>query len=79
MRTRDEVDGSRTQERTDGGVVVPRFVFMSCFFSLPDHALLASYRLGSSVRVVRYGRLDSPVRVVRYGRVLRSIKEIVVK
>ena len=73
--------GSRIEVAREGRrvVVALRLVLISCFLSLPEHAPLASYRLGSSVRVVRYGRLDSPVRVVRYGRVLRSIKEIVVK
>ena len=40
-------------------------VLMSCFLSLPDHASLASYRLGS------------PVIVVRYGRALQEVKEVV--
>ena len=52
---------------------------MSCFLSLPDHAPLASYRLGSSVRVVRYGRLGSPVKIMRYGWALRAVKEVVAK
>jgi len=38
---------------------------MSCFLSLLDHASLDSYRLGSFVPVVRY------------GRVLRAVKEVV--
>ena len=64
-------------------------VLMSCFLSLPDHAPLAPYRLGSSVIVVRYGRLGSfvivvrygrlgsPVIVVRYSRTLRAVEEVV--
>ena len=40
---------------------------MSSFRNLPDHAPLASYRL------------DSSVRVVRYGRALRAVQEIVAK
>ena len=32
-----------------------------------------------SVRVVRSGRLGSPVRVVRYGRAFRAVKEVVVE
>ena len=79
MRTRDEVRGLRSPERTDGGAVMFRLVLMSSFLSLDDHALLASYRRGSSVRVVRYGRLGRPVRVVGYGRALRYIEEIVAK
>ena len=42
-------------------------VLMSCFLSLPDHALLASSWLGSSARVVRC------------GRALRAVKEVVAK
>ena len=67
MRTRDEVRGLRSPERTDGGAVMFRLVLMSSFLSLDDHALLASYRRGSSVRVVGY------------GRALRYIEEIVAK
>ena len=63
----------------DGGAVALRFVLISCFLSLPDHAPLASYRLGSSVRVVRYGRLGSHVKIMRYGWALRAVKEVVVK
>ena len=44
-----------------------RLVLMSRVLSLPDHAPPASYRLGSSVRVVRYGRAH------------RAVKEIVAK
>ena len=77
VRTRDEVRGSRSSDRADGGAVARRLVLMSCFLGLPDHAPLASYRLDSSVRVVRYGRWDSSVMVVRYGRVLRADKEVV--
>ena len=79
MRARDQVRGWRSPERADGGGVALRMVLMSCFLSLPDHAPLASYRLGSSVRVVRYRRLGSPVSVVRYGRALRAVKEVVAK
>ena len=79
MRARDQVRGWRSPERADGGGVALRMVLMSCFLSLPDHAPLASYRLGSSVRVVRYRRLGSPVLVVRYGRALRAVKEVVAK
>ena len=42
-----------------------RLVVMSCFLGLPDHAYLASYRLGS------------PVIVVRYSRTLRAVEEVV--
>ena len=63
----------------DGGAVALRFVLISCFLSLPDHAPLASYRLGNSARVVRCGRWDSSVRLVIYGRALRAVKEVVVK
>ena len=79
VRTRDEVRGSRSSDEADGGAVPLRLVLMSCFLGLPDHAPLASYRLDSSVRVVRYGRWDSSVMVVRYGRVLRADKEVVAK
>ena len=79
MRTRDEVRGSRSSERADAGAVPLRLVLMSCILSLADHAPLASYRLGSSVRAVRYGRWGSSVRVVRYGRALRAVKELVAK
>ena len=51
----------------DGGAVALRLMLMSCFLSLPDHAPLASYRLGSSVGVVRY------------GRALRAVQEVVAK
>ena len=63
----------------DGGAVALRLMLMSCFLSLPDHAPLASYRLGSSVRVVRYGRVDSSLRFVRCGRALRAAKRVVAK
>ena len=75
VRARDEVRGSRSPERADGGAVALGLVLLSCSLSLPDHAV--SYRLGSSVRVVRYGRLDIPVRVAGYGRALRAVKEVV--
>ena len=79
MRARDEVRGSRSPETADGGAVALRLVMMSCFLSLPDHVPLASYRLGSSVRVVRYGRLGSPVSVVRYDWALRAVEKVVAK
>ena len=50
---------------------------MSCFLNRSHHASIASYRLGSSVGVVRYGRLGSLERLVRYDRVLREVKEVV--
>ena len=59
--------------------VALRLMLMSCLLRLPDHASLASYRLGGSVRVVRCGRLGSPVKVVTYGRALREFKEVVAK
>ena len=79
MRARDEVRGSRSPERTDDGAVALRLVLMSFFLSLPDRVPLASYRRGSSVRVVRYGWLGSPVSVVRYGRAPRAVEEVVAK
>ena len=78
-RTRDEVRGSRSPDRADGGAVALRLVLMPCFLGLSDHASLASYRLDSSVRVVRYGRWDSSVRVVICGRAIRAVKEVVAK
>ena len=77
MRARDEVRGSRSPERADGGAVALGLALISCFLSLPDHAPLASYRFGCSLRVVRYVPLGSPVRVVRYGRALQAVKEVV--
>ena len=65
MRAQDEVRGSRSPEGADGGPSALRLVPMSCFLSLLDHASLDSYRLGSFVPVVRY------------GRVLRGVKEVV--
>ena len=79
VRTRGKVRGSRSSDRADGGVVALRFVLMSCFLGLLDHAPLALYRLDSFVRLVRYGRWDSSVAVVRYGRALRAVKEVVAK
>ena len=67
VRTRDEVCGSRSSYRADGGAVALMLELMSCFPGLPDHAPLSSYRCGSSVRVVRY------------GRALRAVKEVVAK
>ena len=49
------------------GAVALRLVLMSRVLSLPDHAPPASYRLGSCVRVVRYGRAH------------RAVQEIVAK
>ena len=49
---RDDVRGSRSSYRADGGAVVLRLVLMSCSPGLPDHAPLASYRLDGSVKVV---------------------------
>ena len=69
----------RGRPKGQTGAVVLRLELMSCFRSLPDHAPPASYRLGSSVRVVRSGRLGSPVRVVRYGRAFRAVTEVVVE
>ena len=69
----------RGRPKGQTGAVVLRLELMSCFRSLPDHVPPASYRLGSSVRVVRSGRLGSPVRVVRYGRAFRAVKEVVVE
>ena len=63
MRAQDKVRGSRSPEKGDGG----QSAFGWCFLSLPDHASLASYRLGSSVIVVRYGRAS------------RAVKEVVAK
>ena len=79
VRTRDEVRGPRSSDRADGGAVVLRLVLMSCLLGLPDHAPLASYRLDSSARLMRWDRWDSSVRVVRYGRALRPVKEVVAK
>ena len=67
VRTRDNVPGSRSSDRSDGRAVSLRLVLMSFFPGPPDHAPLASCRLGSSVVVVRY------------GRALRSVKEVVTK
>ena len=67
MRTRDEVRGSRSPESAEVGAVAFRLVLMSCFLGLPDHAPLALCGLGSSVRVVRY------------GRGLRAIKKVAAK
>ena len=52
VRTRDEIRGSRSSYRADGGAVAFMLELMSCFPDLPDHPPLASYRFGSSVRVV---------------------------
>ena len=61
--------GSRIEVVREGrrGAIGLRLVLLSCFLSLSDHAPLASYRLGSSVRVVRY------------GRALRAVQEVVAK
>ena len=67
VRTRDEVRGSRSSYRADGGAVALMLELMSCCPGLLHHAPLASYRVGSSVRVVRY------------GRALRAVKEVVAK
>ena len=79
MRPRDEVPGSKSPARADGGAVALRLVLMSCFFSLPDHALLASYWLCSSTRFVRYGRWGIPVELEGFGRGLRAVTEVVTK
>ena len=78
-RTRDNVPGSRSSDRSDGRAVSLRLVLMSFFPGPPDHAPLASCRLDSSIRVIRYSRLDSSVSVVRYGRAPQAVKEVVVK
>ena len=65
VRTRDEIRGSRSSYRADGDVVALMLELMSCVPDLPDRAPVASYRFGSSVRVVRY------------GRALRAVKEVV--
>ena len=64
---RKNVRGSRSPKRADGAAVALRLVLMSCFLCLPDYAPLASYRWGS------------PVRAVIYGRALGEIKEVVAK
>ena len=65
VRIRTEVRGSKSSFREDGGAVALMLGLMSCFPSLPNHALL-SYR----------GKSSS---LVRYGRALRAIKELVAK
>ena len=67
VRTRIEVNGSKSSFREDGCAVALMLELMSCFPRLPDHAPLSSYRCGMSSRVVRY------------GRALRAIKELVAK
>ena len=67
VRTRNEVRGSNSSFRVDGGAVALMLELMSCFSSLPDHASFSSYRYGKSVGVMRY------------GRALRAIKEVVAK
>ena len=57
----DEARGSRSPESADGGGVALGLVLMSCFLSVLDHAPPA---LGSSVRIVRYGRVLQAVKVV---------------
>ena len=57
----------RGRPRGQTGGVALRLVHMSYFLSLPDYAPLASYRWGS------------PVRAVIYGRALGEIKEVVAK
>ena len=56
VQTRTEVRGSKSSFRLDGGTVALKLELTSWFSSLPDRALLSSYRGGKSVRVVRYGR-----------------------
>ena len=79
MRHETRVCGSRSSERAEGSDVTLGFVLMSYYLSHADHAPLASFRLGSSVKIVKYGRLGSLVRVVRYGRALREVKEVLAK
>ena len=67
VRTRDEIRGSRSSYRADGGGVARMLELMSCFPDLCDHAPLASYRFGSFVRVMRY------------GRALRAVKDVVAR
>ena len=66
-RARDEVRGSRSSYRADGWAVALMLELLLCFPDLSDRTPLASYRYGSSVRVVRY------------GRALRAVKEAVAK
>ena len=69
MRTQYELRGSTSPEREDRVAVALGLLLMSCFRSLPDHALTASYRLCSSVSVVRYGlALRSSNEVVAMSR-----------
>ena len=67
MRTRDQVSGSMFFYREDGAAVARMLELVSCVPDFPDHDLLALYRFGSSVRVVRY------------GRALRAVKDVVAK
>ena len=46
VRARNEVCGSRSSVRADGGTVARMLELVSCFSGLPDHAPLSSYCCG---------------------------------
>ena len=61
-RTRTELRGSKSFFMVDGGAVGLMVQFTSCLTSLPDYAPPSAYRIGKSVRLVRYDRAFRPIK-----------------